>query len=292
MSKLYAVIEAGGTKFNCAIIDSSRHILAQQRVATTTPDKTLGACLAFFQQQQQAGLTFDKLGLACFGPVDLNSSSATWGNITATPKPHWSNTPIRQILAQSLNCTVIIDTDVNAAAIAEHRWGAGIGCDTVVYVTIGTGVGAGIVINGKPVHGLIHPEAGHMIIGEIDGIKGVCPYHGSCVEGLASGYAMAQIWQQPAETLPDNHRAWDIQARVIGTFCHNLLVSYSPQKIVLGGGVMQKPGLLQAVVKHTDRSLNQYLTLPQGSAFKDLISLPGLQDKSGLLGALALVLDR
>ncbi|BDX04960.1 ROK family protein [Planctobacterium marinum] len=290
MNKLYAAIEAGGTKFNCAIIDNSRNIIAQHRIATTTPDETLSACTDFFKQQQTE-LAFDALGLACFGPVDLNTDSATWGNITATPKPHWSDTPITQILAEALSCQVAIDTDVNAAAMAEHLWGAGMGCDTVVYVTIGTGVGAGIVINGKPVHGLIHPEAGHMIIGEIDGVKGVCPYHGSCVEGLASGYAMAQIWQQPAETLPEDHRAWDIQAQVIGTFCHNLLVSYSPQKIVLGGGVMQKPGLLEAVVKYTERSLNQYLTLPTDIAFKDLICLPGLEDKSGLYGALALVLD-
>lgn len=289
MTEYYAVIEAGGTKFNCAIVNNQRDIIASTRIPTTTPNQTLSACVAFFQEQQRQGLRFSQMGIASFGPLDLKPGSATFGYITATPKPNWGNTPICQVFADALNCQVTLDTDVNAAALAEHRWGAAQDCEVVVYVTIGTGVGAGVVINGKPLHGLIHAEAGHMIIGEIDGVKGVCPFHGSCVEGLASGYAMSQIWQQPAETLPDEHRAWEIQAQVVGTFCHNLLLNYSPQKIVLGGGVMQKPGLLDKVVKHTETSLNKYLTLPQATQFSDLICLPGLGDKSGLYGALALL---
>lgn len=288
MTSFFAVIEAGGTKFNCAIVDQNRQVRASQRIPTTTPDETLSSCVDFFTTQREQ-FPFNDLGLACFGPLDLNPGSATWGYITATPKPHWSNTPVCGYLSDALNCKVAIDTDVNAAALAEHLWGAGQQCATVVYVTIGTGVGAGIVIDGKPVHGLIHPEAGHMIIGEIDGVKGVCPFHGSCVEGLASGYAMAQIWQQPAETLEDEHRAWDIQAKVLAIFCHNLLVSYSPQKIILGGGVMQKPGLLNKVIAQTEASLNGYLTLPGNNRFNDLICLPGLSDQSGLMGALALI---
>ncbi|MCC2606881.1 ROK family protein [Planctobacterium marinum] len=289
MTEYFAVIEAGGTKFNCAIIDKHRDIAASIRIPTTTPEQTLSACVDFFNEQKQAGLSFSRMGIAAFGPLDLKPDSPTFGYITATPKPHWSNTPLSQVLSEALNCKVTLDTDVNAAALAEYRWGAAQDCEVVVYVTIGTGIGSGIVINGKPIHGLIHAEAGHMIIGEIDGIKGVCPFHGSCVSGLASGYAMSQIWQQPAETLPDDHRAWQIQAQVLGTFCHNLLLNYSPHKIVLGGGVMHKPGLLEDVRKYTESSLNQYLTLPHGVQFGDLICQPGLGDKSGLYGALALL---
>lgn len=295
MSNYFAVIEAGGTKFNCAILDSQRNILAETRIPTTTPDETLSASIAFFNAQKAAGYEFEKLGLACFGPLDLKRHSATWGYITATPKPHWDNTPVTTRLQQALNCEVAIDTDVNAAGLAEHRWGAAQNTEVSVYVTIGTGVGLGIIINGKPLHGLIHPEGGHMLIGDIDDgegnkISGVCPFHGSCIEGLASGTAMAKIWGQPAETLPGDHKAWDVQARVLAAMCHNILVSYSAEKIVLGGGVMQKPGLLDNVISYTEKSLAGYMTLPSGVEFKDLISLPGLGQRSGLLGGLALLI--
>lgn len=295
MEQYFAVIEAGGTKFNCAVVDAKQNILAETRIPTTTPDETIGASIAFFEDQKHEGLTFEKLGLACFGPLDLHKHSTTWGNITTTPKPHWNNTPIATQLQQALNCEVSVDTDVNAAGLAEHLWGSAQNTDVSVYVTVGTGVGLGILINGKPLHGLIHPEGGHMMLGDIDDgegnkIAGVCPFHGSCVEGLASGTAMGKIWGQPAETLPDDHKAWDIQARVLGAMCHNILVSYSAEKIVLGGGVMQKPGLLENVVRYTEKSLAGYMTLPADMTLEDLIVLPGLGQRSGLLGALALVL--
>lgn len=291
MSHYFAVIEAGGTKFNCAIVNAKREILAEHRVATTTPDETLGEVVTFFKQQQAAGFDFDRLGLACFGPVDLHYDSPEYGYITATPKPHWSNTAIVSILEHALNCCVKFDTDVNAAALAEQRWGAARGSDVCIYVTVGTGVGGGVVINGKPLHGLIHPEIGHMLILPPVGIKGVCPFHGNCVEGLASGKAMGDIWQQPAETLADDHQAWDIQAQVLALMCHNLLVSFSPQKIVLGGGVMNKPGLMDKVMHYTQKSLADYLKKPQNITFEDIICLPGLGQHSGLFGALALVVD-
>lgn len=290
MSDYFAVIEAGGTKFNCAIVNAEREILAEQRVATTTPDTTLGAVVTFFKQQKAAGFNFDRLGLACFGPLDLHSDSPSYGSITATPKPHWSNTAIVSELQQALNCRVEFDTDVNAAALAEQRWGAAQGAKVCIYVTVGTGVGGGVVIQGKPLHGLIHPEIGHMLIVPPKGIKGVCPFHGNCVEGLASGTAMEKIWQQAAETLSDDHQAWDIQAQVLGLMCHNLLVSFSPQKIILGGGVMNKPGLLEKVIHYTERSLADYLALPQNKTLADIICLPGLGQRSGLFGALALLL--
>lgn len=152
-------------------------------------------------------------------------------------------------------------------------------------------MGGGVVINGKPLHGLIHPEIGHILIPAPKGIQGICPFHGNCVEGLASGKAMGTFWQQPAETLPDDHQAWDIQAQVLGLMCHNLLVSFSTRKIVLGGGVMNKPGLMDKVIDYTKQSLGDYLKMPQGMSFEDVICLPGLGQHAGLFGALALVTE-
>jgi fructokinase len=292
MTKYFAVVEAGGTKFNCAIVNAELEILAEQRVATSTPDTTLDEVVTFFKLQKAAGLDFDQLGLACFGPLDLHYDSPSYGSITETPKPHWSNIAIVSLLEQALNCQVSFDTDVNAAALAEYRWGAAQGAEVGIYVTVGTGVGGGVIINGQPLHGLIHPEIGHMFIPALEGIRGVCPFHGNCVEGLASGTAMGKIWQQPADTLEDDHQAWDIQAQVLALMCHNLLVSFSPQKIVIGGGVMNKPGLLEKVVHYTEQSLAGYLTLPSSKALTDIICLPELGQHSGLFGALALILKK
>lgn len=193
-------------------------------------------------------------------------------------------------MQEALECQVEIDTDVNAAALAEHLWGASKESEVNIYVTVGTGLGVGVVINGKPLHGLIHPEMGHMLVSGLDEIQGVCPFHGQCFEGLASGKAMSEIWQQPAETLPDDHKAWDIQAQVLGQLCHNLVLGFSPQSIVLGGGVMSKDGLIERVIHYTEKSLNSYVVFPENYSLKQIISKPGLGDHSGLLGALALVL--
>lgn len=283
-----AVIEAGGTKFNCAIVDSHRNIIIEKRIDTTTPDQTLGLVIQFFNEQKNNGYAFKKLGLACFGPLDLNKQSLQFGFITSTPKPYWSNTPIVSTLKNALECEVFLDTDVNAAALAEYTWGNAINASVAIYITIGTGVGGGVIINGKTLHGLIHPEIGHTLISPPKGITGVCPFHGDCVEGLASGRSMGKIWGQPAETLPDDHEAWDIQAQIIGKLCHNLLLNFSPEKIILGGGVMNKPGLLSNVLKYTKQSLADYLTLPNSVDLEDIILLPGLDQHSGLFGAFAL----
>ena len=288
MQECFAVIEAGGTKFNCAIVNAKRDILAEARVPTTTPVETLAEVVRFFNQQKVAGFNFSKLGLACFGPIDLHQGSATYGSITDTPKPQWSNFAILPLLEEALHCKVFFDTDVNAAALAEYTWGAAQGTDVCVYVTVGTGLGGGVVINGKPLHGLIHPEIGHVLITPPAGIQGICPYHGNCAEGLASGKAMSEIWQQAAETLPDDHQAWDVQAQILGAFCHNLMVSFSPQKIIMGGGVMNKPGLMAKVLHYAEQSLAGYLALPPTVSLKDIICLPGLGQHSGLFGALAL----
>lgn len=285
-----AVIEAGGTKFNCAIIDNNRKIISETRINTTMPEETLSQVIEFFNEQKRLGFNFKTLGLACFGPLDLNKESPSYGSITSTPKAGWSNTKITSILEESLDCNINIDTDVNAAAIAENKWGNAQDAQVAIYITVGTGLGGGVVINGEPLHGMIHPEIGHTLINPPQNIQGVCPFHENCAEGLASGRSMSKIWNQPAETLADDHPAWDIQAQVLGTFCHNLLLSFSPHKIILGGGVMSKVGLLDKVIEYTEQSLAEYLTLPIGITFKDIIKPPGLGERSGLFGAYALTL--
>ncbi len=288
MKDCIAVIEAGGTKFNCALVTSDGEFLSETRIGTTTPEQTMAEVISYFRAQREQGFAFSKMGIASFGPVDLNPASATYGYITATPKPHWSNTDLVGPLKREFGCEIAFDTDVNGAALAESLWGAATGTDVAIYVTVGTGIGGGIVINGKPVHGLIHPELGHMLLPNRHQHAGACPFHGDCLEGLASGAAMGQIWQQAAETLEDDHPAWQQQAEVLAAMCHNLLVTLSPQKIVLGGGVMAKPGLLEQVVILTTKTLAGYLTLPADMSLKDILCLPGLGNKAGMLGALAL----
>lgn len=285
----YAVIEAGGTKFNCAVVTPGRDIVAEIRIPTTTPEETLAKTVAFFQQQREAGHAFTKMGIASFGPLDLNPASATYGYITKTPKPDWSHTNLAGHLAAQLACEVTIDTDVNGAALGEYRWGAAQDTNVAVYVTVGTGVGGGVVINGKPLHGLVHPEIGHMLVQPPAGIQGVCPFHQNCVEGLASGTALGKIWSQPSDTFADDHPAWDGLSEVLGDMCHNLMVTLSAEKIILGGGVMQKHGLVEKVIAAARGKLNDYIVMPEGISLEDIICLPGLDTRSGLFGALALL---
>lgn len=285
----YAVIEAGGTKFNCAIVTPQRDIVTEVRIPTTTPEQTLSETVSFFQEQRQKGYAFAKMGVASFGPLDLNPASNGYGSITKTPKPHWSDAPIRQHLADKLQCDVSIDTDVNGAALAEYRWGIAQHTQVAVYITVGTGVGGGIVINGKPLHGLVHPEIGHMLVSPPEGQQGTCPFHANCVEGLASGTALGKIWGAPSHTFGDDHQAWDGLAEVLGSLSHNLLVTLSAQKIIFGGGVMQKSGLLEKVIAATQQNLRDYIVFPEGVTLADVICLPGLGTRSGLFGALALL---
>ncbi|MBF7073388.1 ROK family protein [Glaciecola sp. MH2013] len=289
--RYFALVEGGGTKFNCAIANEKREILVEKRIPTTSPSQTISAVIDFFNEQKKAGFEFHKLGLACFGPLDLNPNSQSFGSITSTPKAGWSNVAIKKELETSLSCDVSIDTDVNAAALAEFKWGASQNTTVSIYITVGTGVGGGVVINGQTLKGLVHPELGHMLISGVPEIKGVCPFHGNCVEGLAAGKSMEKIWDQPAENMDSSHPAWQVEAKVLGNFCHNLLVSFSPQSIVLGGGVMAKKGLLEQVVANAEQSLKNYIVFPYQQDIKHIITAPGLGERSGLLGALALIMD-
>lgn len=208
MARLYGALEAGGTKMVLSILDEKGNMLERKSIPTETPEITMPPMITFFREH---GIS--ALGIGCFGPLDLDPSSPTYGNITATPKLAWRHYPIRKAFSEALGVPVGIDTDVNAAAIAEHRLGAAKGLDSCVYVTIGTGIGAGVVVNGKPVHGLTHPEMGHILMHTVDGDptpEGFCPYHKHCLEGLAAGPAIEKRWGVSAKLLPPDHLAWSV----------------------------------------------------------------------------------
>jgi len=233
--------------------------------------------------------------MASFGPVDLNRASPTYGSITTTPKPGWAHKDMISKLREELRVPVAFELDVNAAAFGEFYWNPdNHNRDPLIYFTIGTGIGAGVIVNGRLVHGLVHPEAGHMRIPhdfQLDPYKGHCPYHGDCFEGLACGPAMNQRWSQPAESLPADHPAWDLEATYIAAALNNVICNLSPMRIVLGGGVMQQERLLPLIREKVLRLLNRYI---QSSAILDHIDEyivpPSLGGQSGVLGAIALAM--
>jgi fructokinase len=275
-------LEAGGTKFVCAV-GTGREPVAETQIITTSPAETLGAAIAFFADHRPLAA----LGIASFGPVDLDRSSPTYGFITTTPKAGWAQTDVVGPLRRVVGVPVAFDTDVNAAALAEHRWGAAQGAGSVVYVTVGTGIGGGAVVNGRPLHGLGHPEMGHMRIPHdhaADPFPGACPHHGDCWEGLAAAPALAARWGQPAQTLPDHHPAWDLEARYLALGLVNVILTLSPERVVLGGGVMARAALLDRVRADVSDLLAGYVRAAE-------IVAPALGHRSGVLGALALATD-
>lgn len=287
---LFGGIEAGGTKFVCAIGSGPNDIKAESRFPTTTPAETLGQAIAFFEKHAQE-TPLAAIGVASFGPVDPDPKSDTFGSITATPKPNWSNTDMIGPLRDALGLPVGFDTDVNSAALSEHRWGAAQGLDTFIYLTIGTGLGGGGLINGKLLHGLVHPEMGHISVPRHpdDTYAGFCPFHGDCLEGLAAGPAFEGRWGERAENLPPDHPAWDVEAYYLAAGLVNFICTLSPQRIVLGGGVMEQPQLLPKVQRKTQELLNNYVQ--SHTILNDIesyIVLPGLGNRAGVLGAIAL----
>ena len=286
---LYGAIEAGGTKFVCAVGSSPHELRAQVRIPTTTPVETLARCIEFFQAQPPVVA----LGVGCFGPLELRSAAPRYGYITSTPKPGWSNTDIVGPLRTALAVPVGFDTDVNGAVLGEARWGAAQGLGTAVYITIGTGIGGGALIDGRLAHGLVHPEMGHILLpreADDQSFAGVCPFHGArCWEGLASGPALEKRWGQRAETLPADHPAWDLQARYIASALTTLVLVLSPERIIVGGGVMQAATLFPAIRTQLSRSLAGYV---QAEAMlnnlNEYIVPPALGPLAGIAGALAL----
>ena len=271
-------VETGGTRVRCAVGTGPDDVRAETTVPTTTPAETLRRVLEFFRAHTE----ITAVGAACFGPIDLDRSSPTFGRITTTPKPGWRGADVVGAL-RTLSVPVAFDTDVNGAALAEYRWGAGRGVDPFVYVTVGTGIGGGAIVGARPVHGLVHPEMGHVPItrDSADTFAGACPYHRDCLEGLASAVALSQRWGALPETLPAEHEAWRLQARYLALGVAAIAAVLSPPRIVLGGGVMRAAGLLARVRAETLKTLGGYVLAP------DLVP-PALGERAGVLGALAL----
>ena len=288
MKPLFGGIEGGGTKFVCAVGTSPDDVRAETRFPTTTPAETLGKAIEFFNQFD--GLS--AIGVACFGPLDPHLASPTYGQILPTPKPGWTNADIVGTLRSALALPIVFDTDVNGAALAEARWGAAQGCDPVLYLTIGTGIGGGALVNGKLLHGILHPEMGHIPLPrdpQLDPFPGVCPFHGDCFEGLAAGPALEKRWGQKAETLPPDHPAWDLEAHYIALALASYIYTLSPQKIIIGGGVIQQAHLLSLVRQKVQALLNNYVQSQLITQNIDTyIVLPGLGNRAGVLGAIAL----
>ena len=292
--RLYGGIEAGGTKFVCVVGSGPHDIRDETRFPTTSPEETIGQAIAFFEQQTRVA-PLRAIGIGSFGPVDLNPDSKTFGYITTTPKPGWAHTDVVGWLQSALDLPVTFDTDVNAAAFGEYRWGAARDLDPSIYVTVGTGIGGGIICQGRPLHGLIHPEVGHMLLPhdwKLDPFRGVCPYHGDCFEGLASGPALQARWGQPAETLPADHPAWELEARYVALAVSNLILCYSPRRVILGGGVMQCDVLFPLVRRHVQAALNGYVQSADITERIDAyIVPPALGNRAGVLGAIALAIE-
>jgi fructokinase len=278
-SEAFGGLEAGGTKVVCAVGTGPDDVRALTDVPTTTPGQTLARAIEFFRVHRVAAL-----GIASFGPLDLDPASRTAGFITDTPKPGWSQVDVAGPFRRALDVPVAIDTDVNAAALAEWRWGAGVGRDPVVYVTVGTGIGGGVVVDGRPLHGLAHPEMGHMRIPRDPGdpFPGTCPFHGDCLEGLASGVALRARRGLPPEALAVDDPVWALEARYLALGLATIVTVLSPARIVVGGGVMRHPALLSRVAAGVQAILAGYVRVPA-------IVPPALGERAGVLGALALV---
>lgn len=288
-SALLGGIEAGGTKFNCVVATGPDEVLARERFPTTTPEETIGRTIAFFKDAVRQHGSIDAIGLASFGPVGLNPTAPDFGHITATPKPLWSHTDIKGQIQTALGVPVAFDTDVNGAAQGEACLGAARGLKSFVYVTIGTGVGAGAVSNGNPVNGAMHPEIGHMLVPrhlKADDYAGGCPFHGDCIEGLICGPSLEKRWGMRAEKLPADHIAWDIQAHYIALMCWNLTISYAPERIIIGGGVMQQDHLYGKVRQRFAELMNNYPCSAAGVCLDSFIVPPQLGGNAGEVGAI------
>lgn len=277
-------LEAGGTKMVLAIYNENGAELERLTLPTETPDVTMPKMIAFFREHQ-----IDALGVGSFGPLDLNPASPTYGSITSTPKLAWRDYPLLTNLLDGRDIPAGIDTDVNAAIIAEVEQGAARGCENAVYITIGTGIGGGVYSNGKTVHGLLHPEVGHALLKphpDDPNPRGVCPYHESCLEGLAAGPAIGVRVQGDAKDLPDDHPTFAIEAYYLAQMCVNLIMTLSPERIILGGGVMQRESLIKQVRAETLRLLNGYIQSPAILEHIDeYIVTPDLFPVSGLVGS-------
>ncbi len=278
-------LEAGGTKMVCAIGDESGKIYEQVSIPTETPEITMPRLISYFEERK-----IEALGIGCFGPIDPDKKSETYGYITSTPKLAWADYNIVGTMEKSLMIPVGFDTDVNGSVLGEVTFGQAKGKKCVVYVTIGTGVGAGIYIEGKLLHGMLHPEAGHILLTQRqdDTYEGTCPYHKTCLEGLAAGPAIEERWGKRAADLKDDERVWDLEAYYIAQAIVNYILILSPQMIILGGGVMHQEQLFPKIRSYVKKMMNGYIKTKEMADLDHYIVPASLHDDQGIMGALEL----
>jgi fructokinase len=287
---LYGGVETGGTWCVCAVGSGPEELVESERFPTTGPQETLSRIVEFFATAPEV----EAVGIGSFGPVDLDRASPTWGYVTTTPKPGWQHVSVAPVIAERLGVPVAFDNDVDAAALGEHRWGAGRGVRSLVYITVGTGIGGGLLIDGRPWHGLVHPEVGHIRVPrEADPgrarFAGICPVHGDCWEGVASGPAIAKRCGGRPEELRDDDPIWKTEAEYLALGILSIVLVASPERVIVGGGVMKHPSLLEMVRAEFQELLGGYLESP--SLSEDIgsnLTRPELGDRAGVLGAIAL----
>ncbi len=282
---LFGALEAGGTKMVMAIGNENGEILEQHSIPTETPDITMAKIADYFQDKK-----IEALGIGSFGPVDLDRNSPTYGYITSTPKLAWANFNLVGYLKEALHIPIGFDTDVNASALGEATWGSMKGLPSGIYITIGTGVGVGVYMNGRLLHGMLHPEAGHVLLSKHpeDASASVCPYHPNCMEGLASGPSIEKRWQKKAFELKDEEKVWELEAYYIAQGIAGYILTLSPHKIILGGGVMHQEQLFPLIRKEVSRLLNGYIRTRQMEDLDQYIVPASLQDNQGIMGCIQL----
>lgn len=282
-------IEAGGTKMVCAVADEKGTLIDRITIPTRTPGETVPEMIDYFKKWE-----IQALGIGCFGPLDLNPASGTYGYITKTPKTEWADYNMVGAFSEALGVPVGFDTDVNGAVMGEVVWGAAKGCSSAIYITIGTGIGVGVYVNGALLHGLVHPEAGHMLMARhpSDSFEGCCPFHGCCFEGMASGPAIEKRWGAKGDKLQERSKVWELEAFYLAQAIANYVLTYSPEKIILWGGVMHQAQLFDMVRKNVVSLLAGYVHHPMIEAHIDeYIVPPALGENPGILGAVYLGME-
>ena len=287
--KLYGSLEAGGTKMVCAIGDEQGNILERVSIPTLAPETTMPAILDFFKNKN-----ISALGIGCFGPVDLDKKSPTYGYITTTPKLAWRNYDIVGVCKNELGIPVGFDTDVNGSALGEATWGCTKDLDNSIYITVGTGIGVGVIIDKKPYHGMLHPEGGHIFLArhpQDPMERGVCPYHELCLEGLASGPSIQARWGKPGVELADRKEVWELEAYYLAQAICSYIMILSPERIIVGGGVAHQEQMMPLIRKEVLRQMGGYIAAKGMQDLDNYIVLPSLNDNQGILGALKLAMD-
>ena len=287
--KYYGSLEAGGTKMVCAIGDEQGNILERISIPTLAPENTMPAILDFFKNKN-----ISALGIGCFGPVDLDKKSPTYGYITTTPKLAWKNYDIVGVCEKELGVPVGFDTDVNGSALGEATWGCTKDLDNSIYITVGTGIGVGVIIDRKPYHGMLHPEGGHIFLArhpQDPMERGVCPYHELCLEGLASGPSIQARWGKPGVELADRKEVWELEAYYLAQAICSYIMILSPERIIIGGGVAHQEQMMPLIRKEVLRQMGGYIAAKGMQDLENYIVLPSLNDDQGILGALKLAMD-